>query len=331
LTEAATLFLMAVAALILSPLAAGIAVVLLLAVFSIASGVGSVAFSDVMGKTVPKGRRGRLLAVRATSGGGLALIAGFFLRQYVGAESDVTPYLILLGTAALLWFLAALLFAAIEEEPGATEGGRNALKEAQAGWQLLQEQPGFRHFIVARAFLLTVELAIPFYALYARRLIQEDVGNLGIFVMAASLAAVLSSPLWGRFADRSSRTVMAWGGGMAVLTGVYALLFGALPAELQTALVYAPVFLLIGFARAGVRLGRKTYLVDGAPQKEMPLYVALSNSLIGALTLLGSGLGLIAELLGLPPLIVLLALLSGTGALISWRLPEATEMVGSEA
>jgi hypothetical protein len=48
---------------------AGVAVVAALAAFSAASGVGSVAFKDVLAKTIPKGRRGRLLGFRATVGG----------------------------------------------------------------------------------------------------------------------------------------------------------------------------------------------------------------------------------------------------------------------
>jgi MFS family permease len=245
----------------------------------------------------------------------------------VADASALTPYVILILVAAGLWFVGALLFGAIDEEDGATDGGRNALEEAQAGWQLLGEVPGFRRFIIARALLLTVTLSVPFYALDAKALTDGAIAGLGVFVIAASLAQVLSSPFWGRFSDQSSRTVMMIGAGMAVVAGILALLFGTLPQGWQSAYLYAIIFLLIGFARAGVRLGRKTYLVDGAPADDRPLYVALSNTIIGVLYLAGSGFGLLASALGLNALIAVFVVLAALGMLASWRLPEADEMV----
>ena len=47
---------------------------------------------------------------------------------------------------------------------------------------------------------------------------------------------------------------MMLGGGLAAGAGTLALLFGSLPAPWQSTYFYAFIFLLIGFARAGVRL-----------------------------------------------------------------------------
>jgi hypothetical protein len=69
LVQAATLVVSAAAAAALSGLLAGVVVVVMLALFSLASGAGSVAFGDVMGKTIMTRRRGRLLGLRAAAGG----------------------------------------------------------------------------------------------------------------------------------------------------------------------------------------------------------------------------------------------------------------------
>jgi MFS family permease len=318
--------LMVPAALSLPALGAGIAIVLLLALSSLARGVSSVAFKDVLGKTIPKGRRGTLLATRATAGGILTLIAALLLGLYLADQSSVTPYLILLAATAGLWFIGAALASAIEEEDGATEGGRNTLEEARAGIRLLREKPGFRSFIVARALLLSVPLAVPFYALYVRKLTGGQIGDLSIFVIAIGLAEVLSSPFWGRFSDYSSRTVMILGGSLAVVVGIAALALGALPEGWQTSLVFAPVILVVGFAQAGVRLGRKTYLVDAAPGPQRPLYVALSNSIIGVLFLLSGAFGLVAQVFGVEVLLAVFISLTALGVLACWRMPEAEQM-----
>ncbi len=137
--QALSLLLMTAAALTLSGTLAGISIILCLLLFSVASGVGSVSFKDVLAKTIPKGKRGTLLSVRATLGGALALAAGYLLYHFVGEGESVSVYVILLVAAALLWLLASFLFAAIREYPGATEGGRDAIEEARRGWRLLKE------------------------------------------------------------------------------------------------------------------------------------------------------------------------------------------------
>lgn len=323
---ALALLLMIPAAMAFSATAAGVAVLALLAVGSIGRGVSSVAFKDVLAKTIPEGKRGTLLAARATSGGLLALLAGVFLRLYVSDSTSLTPYYLLLATAAGLWFVGLALFAAIQEPQGATEGSRNALQEARAGWHLLQENANFRRFILARVLLLGVKLSVPFYTLHARHLVGSQIGGLGLFVIAISLANVLSSPLWGRFSDRSSRSVMMAGGTLAVVVGISALLFGQLPSSWQNAYVFAPIFLLIGFAQAGVRLGRKTYLVDGAPDEDRPLYVALTNTIVGVMTLLAGALGIIAQVFSVQILLMIFIALTAVGVLVAWRMADAEEL-----
>ena len=325
------ILLMIPAALALSPLEAGIAIVLLLGVGSVARGVSSVAFKDVLAKTIPQGRRGTLLATRATVAGALTLLAGALLQLYVAEETSLTPYVLLLGAAGLFWFVGVAFGLPVEEEAGTTGGARNALQEARAGWSVLQTQPGWRRFIIARALLLSVRLAIPFYVLYARDLTGGSASGLSWFVIATGLAEVLSSPFWGRFSDRSSRVVMMLGGVLALITGVGALLLGELAPSLHTAPVFAVVFLLAGFARAGVRLGRKTYLVDSAPAEDRPLYVAFSNTIVGVITLASGALGLIAEWLSVPALLATFLLLTALGILVAWRMPEAEEMVDAQS
>ena len=120
---------------------------------------------------------------------------------------------------------------------------------------------------------------------------------------------------------------MMLGGGTAVVAGMMALMFGRLPALWQNAYLYGAIFLLLGIAQAGVRLGRKTYLVDAAPAEDRPLYVAVSNTLIGVLTLAGGALGLISTVFGIRVLLALFIVLAFLGVTVSWQMPEADEMI----
>ncbi len=275
--------------------AAGVAVVILLLLFSMASGVSSVAYKDVMGKTIPKGKRGRLLAWRATGGGVLTLLFGLGLYFYLNEWDAVSLILVLVGSAAVLWVLAGLFFVLIKEGPGATDGGRTPVQEFRQGWHLLTSDPNLRNFVLARAFLMGIPLAQPFFVIIGRETTQAEFSGLGIFVIASGIAAVVSSPFWGRFADRSSRKLMLVIALFGVINCLLVIGFMHLEADYQSVYLFAPLILLNMMAHGGARLSRKTYLTDFAPEGERPLYIALSNTLIGAFTFLTAGIGFIAD------------------------------------
>lgn len=319
-----------VAVWLLPPLAAGIAAVLLFAAFSAASGAGSIAFQDVMGKTIPKGRRGRLLSSRATIGGALTLAAAAALMFASPHSPSLAFASVLVLGAAALWVAGSAAFAAIEEQPGATSGGRSMLREVRAGMDLLRAVPGYRAFLAARVALLSVEVGMPFFTLHAAALTGGAATDLTTLVLAVGAAQVVASPFWGLWSDRASEKVMAAAGGLAAFAGLLAvgldLAGGALPAWL-----YAPVFVVLGMAEAGARLGRKTYLADGMPSDERPLYVAFSNSVAGLLALGAGLLGSMVDLTGPLAGIIAIAALAALGALLSLNLPAADRMAARSA
>jgi hypothetical protein len=325
LVQALMLTIIGAGAMILPPELAGPLTLMAFAAFSLASGAGSVAYQDVLGKTIPAGRRGRLLSHRALAGGALTLLVAVAYRLLSGEGVSLQLTVPLLLLAALLWAAGAGAFAAIEERDGATQGGRSMLHELSAGKALLRDVPGFRRFLTARGLLLAVELSVPFFAFHANALADNGAAQLGTYVFALGLAQLVASPFWGRWADVSSRRVLAAAGALGAVAGLLALVLAWLaPAGLSWA--YALVFLLVGVAEAGLRLGRKTYLVDGAPAAERPLYVAFANSVAGLLAFAGGVLGLLADLTVPGAAIAVLTALAAAGAVAGWRLPEARDM-----
>lgn len=327
--QALLLVAMIPAAALLPTAAAGWALIALLLLFSAASGCGSVAFQDVTGKTVPGGARGRMLAARAAIGGALTLAAGAAMRATLGETVEVLPLLVLIGAAALLWSVSAALFAAIPEPASAPGEVRDALAEWRRGVAALRRYPGFRRFLTARALLLTVEVAMPFYALHAHGLLGGGAADLGYFVLAVGLAGVVASPFWGRLADGSARRVMIVSALLGAASAVLAL---ALPRLLHgdaLGWAYGGVFLVLGIALAGVRLGRKTYLVDGAPADERALFAAFSNTLVGLLSLVTAALGLLVEAGGVEIGIVALGVAGVSAAWASLAMPEAARMTST--
>jgi predicted MFS family arabinose efflux permease len=313
---------MALAGLTLRGAAAGWSIIGLLAVFSLARGVCSVASKDVLGKTVSKTRRGTVMGYAAAAAGAVTVVVGAYIKfAEVDAEQGVFTALLLL--AAVLWFAAAGTFALLREEPGATEGGGNAIDEALRSLGLLASDRAFRHFVLTRALLLSTALSLPFYVLLAREHAGGGLGALGVMLIAAGLAGSVSAPLWGRLADRSSRLVLVLAALGAGVLGIAVFVLSVAGARmLDQPITFAVLFLLLGVAHSGARLGRKTYLVDMADADTRAAYVAVSNTVIGVLMLVGGLFGVLAEEAGVASAILALAILALLSAASAWRLRE---------
>jgi hypothetical protein len=304
--------------------AAAWGVLALMGLFSVARAVCSVSSKDLVGKTVPKTRRGRLSGLAATAAGLITLLVGFFSVARNGGEIGPGRIALFLFFAAGLWFLAAGLMARLREDAGATSGGGSALVEALASLRLLVEDRTFLRFCIARALLAGTILSMPFYVILAQDATGGRLAGLGILLVASSGAQALSATTWGWMADRSSSGTLAVAGTAAGAVGVLTWLVAgfALP-EAVALWVYGGLFFLIGLAHTGIRVGRKTYLVDMAPADRRASYVAVSNTLIGVVLLAGGSIGLLAPILGTRGVVLAFAVLGLAGGGLAWRLRHA--------
>tara|TARA_Y100001933_G_scaffold51118_1_gene50004 strand:- start:44 stop:994 length:951 start_codon:yes stop_codon:yes gene_type:complete len=304
--------------------AAGGGIVAALVVFSLARGFCSVSMKDVQGKCIPKTRRGRLSGL-ATTIGGTATVVLTGLLFWDRGDPSIAFYTTLLLLAATLWVIAGVLFANVEEYAGETGGGGNAINEAFKSLSLLRDDAPFRHFVITRALLLCSALASPYFVVLAQQ--ESDIGwMLGVFLLASSLASSLSASFWGWAADTSSRRVMIRGAAMAssvcLVVGVLALVLGP---GFGGAWFYPVAFFVLSIAHAGVRLGRKTYLVDMAGGNKRTDYTAVSNTVIGVLLLVTGGFTAAISMISDVAVILVLGLMGLAGMLSALRLEEVTE------
>jgi len=315
---------MALVASTLSGRAAGLALVGSLVVFSLSRGLSSVASKDVLGKTIPRTRRGRVNGFSASAAGLASLGVGGALAFARGEGASRDGFVVLLLFAAGLWLAAAVVYSFVAEEPGETEGGGNALTHALGKLRLLRDDAPFRRFVMARSLLLCSALTAPYYVILARDHSPGTLRLLGVFILAAGVASMISAPIWGRLADWSSRKVMVLGALITASLGVFAWAVETLaPGLAGQPWFYPVVFLVLSVAHSGVRLGRKTYVVDLAGGNKRTDYVAVSNSVIGVVLLALGGMGAVAQVLSVPAVILSLSLLGLAGAWVSWGLPEA--------
>lgn len=307
----------ALAAFTLSGAAAGMAVLLCLAVLAVARSACSASYKDVLARTVEKGRRGQVSGLAGT----VAAVAVFAFALLLSfgiwpREPNAVATAVLL--AGVLWLSAAALFAQLEEPSAETEDDANHdLADLVAP---LTEDPEFQTYIATRALLVSTALAPPFLVILGG-LGEDGFGNLGVLMIASSLAAISSSYVWGALSDRSSRWTLMVAGAAAALTFLVAASLGFLGLSGGAVAIPALIF-AAQIAYQGARAGRKTHLTDMDADGRTAVYTALSNSLIGVMLLAGGVLGLVSDMFGPSVVLLLLGLMSGLAVLTAWRLSE---------
>lgn len=305
--------------------AAGITVISLLALLSLSRGVCSVAYKDVLGKTISKSRRGRLTGTATTISGMIALgLAGIMLLDL--QVENLQVYTTMLFAAALLWFGAALVFAQLPEVPGATEGGANAINEAIKSLTLLKKDQDFRDFVIARALLISTAFATPYLVILIQQSGDGAITGLATLILADGLAAMSSGYIWGKLSDTRAHHVMAISAILSVLTIVTAI---ALYTFHQTlfghSILGAALLFAAAVAHQGTRVGRKTYLVDLANSDNRAQYTAVGNTVIGIMLLAGSSVGIADALFGTISVLYILAAIGLIATVQSLKLKNVSD------
>ena len=321
---------MALIAATLQGAVAGVALLVVLALFSLARSLSSIASKDVLGRTMPKGTRGQITGY-ATIGAGLASITvGLGLRLFGGQDAVPSTFAWLLAGAAAAWVLAAAVFSRVEEAPGEREeadgDGGGATARALT---LLRDDAPFRRFVIARTLLLVSALSPPFVVTLATDQGGAGLQGLGAFVISSGVAALVGGRVWGRFADRSSRKVMMLAAGLASTVVLVFLATLTIDGAREVTLLYPLTYLLLALVHHGARIGRKTYVVDLAEGNRRTEYVAVSNTAIAVLLLVAGGLTSGLAAFGPEAALAALAALGLAGIVVSGALPEVSEPGGS--
>ncbi|MEO0423247.1 MAG: MFS transporter [Pseudomonadota bacterium] len=315
--QGASVLAIAGAALGLEGQAFALALLALVTVFSLSRGICSVAAKDVLGKTVAKSRRGRVSGyASAVAGAGTLVLA---LALWLLGDPERMPYVPMLLLGGALWLAAIPVYHLIPEYPGATEGGANGLREAIRRMRVVVEDAPFRRFLLVRFLLISTALIGPFVVVLARE--RTDL-TLAYFLFAQGAASLVAGPIWGRLSDLSSRHVLiVAASGAAAVGGATSAVAWLHPTLLSSPWLLPVVFLAIAVLHDGVRLGRKTHVVDLAGGNRRTDYVAVGNTLTG-IALLAVG-----ALLALVPLaavgkILLLTAVTAIGAALATTLSD---------
>jgi hypothetical protein len=305
---------------------AGWSVVGLIVLFALGRSLASVSYKDVLGRTVEKGARGSVTGYAGSVASIVVLLFGAGLSFGV-IPLTLSSVIIAICMAAGAWCVAGGLFTLLREGVGDEDEADRSPASVRDVAALLIENGQLQRFTLARFLMSATALAPPFILSAAHGDASAQggqLGSLGPFVLASSIASILGSSAWGVASDRSSRRVMIYASLLAavVLGAMAAVLLSNVQQTQLPVLETSVALFVLMMAYQGVRRGRSTHIVDMAPQDQKSAYAAVSNTVVGLLLLGGGVLGVIADVFGLAVVFLLLAVMCVAGAVVAFSLEE---------
>jgi MFS family permease len=261
----------------------------MLTLFWVSDAYCSIAWFDIVGKSVPANRRGRLFGAGQVGASLLAIGIGAFVRWILSAQGPGFPasyaWLFALSSITLLLALGAL---ATIHEP------LEEVNEERLGWrsyvprliQVLKEQHTYRNVIIAWLLCGLSSMATPFYVLYATDRLGLGAESVGVFIIAQTIGGLLGSLGLGALAERrGSGAVIRMTVVVTITAPLAALALYFIPPANWTSTAYMWVFIVLGIIGSSSMLGWQNYMLGLAPPGQRPTYMGLSNTLAGLLVL----------------------------------------------
>lgn len=265
-------------------------------IFSTMDGLSSVAWFDIMSKSIPPTSRGRLFSTAQITGGILAMVAGVAVRHILGPSGPAFPdnYGLLFFMCVVFLFMSLGSFSFLKEPVHEVQAERQSWRAYLPRLvTLLRGDEQFRLVNIVRLLAGLGSLALPFYVVYATDVLQIGDEYVGLFVSAQVLGGVVASVAMGYLNEKSgSKIVTQLTVALALSIPVLALLIHYWPPPgAIAAYVYALVFVLIGANYSGYMQGFMNLVLEMSPPDERPVYVGLYNTLGGTLIIIVPLLG----------------------------------------
>ena len=283
ITQGVMALIMALSAAVFDGMAAAVAILAALAIFALGRSLCSIGSKDVQGRTIPKGQRGQITGLATVLSGVVAITLGLGIRWFGGDDLPTSVLTRMIAISALTWFAGAVVFHRVTEPAGETseDSAGSWVKES---WELLSDDAPFRNFVIVRSLLLVSALSPAFFVSLSAERGDGELSGLGPFLIASGAAAILGGQVSGKLSDKSSKSTRTWGAGLASVI-LLAVMAQVTFAEDWSGWALPVAYFLITLTHTGVRLARKTYVVDMAEGDQRTTYVAVANSAMGVILL----------------------------------------------
>ncbi len=264
--------------------------VAMMAVFGFFQGMQMVTFSVLISKVIPVERRGSLMGRRNTLGGLAATVVALFSGSLIEHDTFGNGYASTFLVAFLLTALGltSLILIREPESPAVRKKSEQLSARLRELPALAQSDPAFRDYLIARSIGTLGRMAVPYYVIYAGKVMHLEGSKLGALTAGFLLAQTVSSAIWGELGDRRGfRDVLAWSLGIWTVATV-----GLTYATTMTTVMAG--FVGLGAGLGGFQLGCTNLVLEFGKREDIPMRVALAQTaetlVVVVAPLLGSAL-----------------------------------------
>jgi hypothetical protein len=292
----------------------------------LASGAGTIAWTDVLARGIARPRHSTLILSQAAIGGALASAVAVVSAWVFSSRTPIV------GHIALEWFAVGFLVLSgacamlVALDRGVSTAGHPSLAATvRAGVAATRRYPWLRGYLVHQVMFLSVSLATTFYSIRVAALHGSVPGSLAVIIAVTSTALVAGALLWKGVLTRRGYRGMLVGGTLcgAAAAGGAVLVEGL--SLVGSPVVHAVLMLLATLAADAVSVSKSAYLVAHAPPDELPQLSAFSQLTIGlSSAVLAAALATVAQLHGTVWPVGILLVLNIVAVVGATRVPRPT-------
>ena len=247
-------------------------------------GASSVAYMDIISKTIEPLRRARFFSLGNFIGGFFTIFIGFLVRYILSDSSGfVFPnnYALLFFGVAVMALVSLFVFLKIREPIRPVQTERKTFwQHIKQGPHFLRTDSNYREFIVYRIFVNVGRMCMPFYVPYALDKLSISDATIGLFLAVGAVSGVLSNILWGYMSGRYGvRWILICTALLACTAPLVAIFVQYIPPAWQLP-CYFLTFVLGGASMSGMMVGFMTYMINIAPPMNRPTYIGFMNTLV---------------------------------------------------
>ncbi|MGI6704755.1 MAG: MFS transporter [Clostridia bacterium] len=291
--------------------------------FWASDGLVVIPWSDLLGRTIPANKRGKLMGYQQVTGGIAALGAGFLIKMILAHPNleNLVKYAIIFSGAGVSLMISSIMMSFARDLPRKLSKEKVSFKRyfSQMPHYLLKNRD-FASLTVIRIIYSFIGMVSPFIILFGKSAFQLSPSQVSNLIYIQIIGNLLGGLLWGTVSHR-------WGNKYVILI---AQLIGAfIPILAFTSLIFngliLPIFflwpmtLLTGI-NMGSWMGFLNYTIDIVKEEERPIYLVLGNLTTFPLTFLPYLAGSIADRWGFLPLFLISLLAAAAGTVLSMRL-----------
>ncbi|MGI8858106.1 MAG: MFS transporter [Thermomicrobiales bacterium] len=295
----------------------------MIALSTLAGGVATPAWLDLLSRMFPADWRGRFFGLSSALGGLLG-VAGSAGAAYLLAHFGWSTGGALCFACTFVCLAISFVFIALGREPPPAPRTATVPVRAVARsvWRrlpaLIRADGNLRRYLLTIALVTCAGAAAAFYVVDAKRSLGLTDAEASLFAVLLLIAATVGSIVWGYIGDhRGHKRVVVAGaactGGAALVALVARHAWGGVAG-------YCLVFVLVGLGSSALQLASLTFIVDFAPPEQRPTFIGVAMLTqapfaFGAPVLAAT----IADRWGYPTVFILTALLGTLATLVVAR------------